>query len=170
MTMRASVVLLALAAVVSGCAGYRLGPTSGAEAGARSVSIRPFVNATLEPRLIEAVSTSLRRSFAQEGTYRLETSGDGDLIVTGVITDFRRRELSFQPRDTLTVQDYNLELVTKVTVIERATGHTNLVRAITGRTSIRVGNDLASAERQAVPLLAEDLAKNITSAVTDGAW
>lgn len=169
--MRASIaLLLAVAVLGTGCAGYRLGPTSGAEAGARSVSVRPFVNATLEPRLIEAVGASLRRSFAQEGTYRLETSGDGDLIVTGVITGFRRRELSYQPRDTFTVQDYNLELVTSVTVIERATGHTNLSRSVTGRTSIRVGNDQAAAERQAVPLLAEDLAKNIVSAVADGAW
>jgi len=41
--------VLALAA--GGCAGYRLGPTNGQAAGARSVQIDPFVNKTVQPRL-----------------------------------------------------------------------------------------------------------------------
>jgi hypothetical protein len=169
--MRATVALFAVSvAALAGCAGYRLGPTNGVEAGARSVSVRPFVNATMEPRLIEAVSTSLRRSLQQDGTYRLETSGDGDVIVSGTLTRFVRRELGFQPSDTLTVRDYSLELFADVSAIDRSTGKTNFTRTIFGRTSIRVGNDLASAERQAVPLLAADLARNIAAAVTDGTW
>jgi hypothetical protein len=169
--MRAPVALLAACTLaLAGCAGYRLGPTNGVEAGARSVSVRPFVNATMEPRLIEAVSSSLRRSLQQDGTYRLETSGDGDVVVTGTITKFVRRELGLQPSDTLTVRDYSLELYADVTAIDRFSGRTNFTRTVFGRTSIRVGNDLASAERQAVPLLAADLARNIAAAVTDGTW
>jgi hypothetical protein len=169
--MRAAALLFAVSALaLVGCAGYRLGPSNGVEAGARSVSVRPFVNATLEPRLIEAVSISLRRSLQQDGTYRLETSGDGDVIVTGTITKLVRRELGFQPNDTLTVRDYSLELFADVAAINRSSGKTNFTRTIFGRTSIRVGADLASAERQAVPLLAADLAHNIAAAVTDGTW
>jgi len=33
-----------------------------------------------------------------------------------------------------------------------------------------VGSDLADAERQALPLLAQDMARNITELLTEGAW
>ena len=38
------------------------------------------------------------------------------------------------------------------------------------RTIIRAGSDLASAERQGVPLIAEDLARNAASLIVDGNW
>ncbi|MBI3192503.1 MAG: hypothetical protein HYZ36_07550, partial [Pedosphaera parvula] len=39
-----------------------------------------------------------------------------------------------------------------------------------GQATIRVGNDLASAERQAVPLVAEELAKQATTLLVEGRW
>jgi hypothetical protein len=33
-----------------------------------------------------------------------------------------------------------------------------------------VGTDLADAERQSLPLLAEDLARNVTVLLTEGTW
>ena len=41
---------------------------------------------------------------------------------------------------------------------------------IGAHTLVRVGSDLTSAERQALPVLAEDLARNITSILVDGSW
>ena len=155
---------------LAGCAGYRLGPTSGVAAGSKSIQVNFFRNATLEPRLVEAVASSLRKSLQQEGTYRLNTRGDGEIVVNGVITEFLRSELSYQPTDVITVQDYTLHLKTKVTATERSTGRVVLDREITGRTTIRVGNDLPSSERQAVPLLADDLARNVTDLLVDGTW
>ena len=155
---------------LAGCAGYRLGPTNGVAAGSKTIQVNFFRNATLEPRLVEAVAASLRKTLQQEGTYRLDTHGDGEIVVNGVITEFRRSELSLQPTDVITVRDYTLYLKTKVTATERSTGRVVLDREITGRTTIRVGNDLASSERQAVPLLADDLARNVTDLLVDGTW
>lgn len=154
----------------AGCAGYRLGPTSGVAAGSRTIQVNFFRNATLEPRLVEAVASSLRKNLQQEGTYRLNTHGDGEIVVNGVIIEFRRSELSLQPTDVITVRDYTLYLKAKVTAVERSTGKVVLDREISGRTTIRVGNDLASSERQAVPLLADDLARNVTDLLVDGTW
>ena len=39
-----------------------------------------------------------------------------------------------------------------------------------GRTTLRVGSDLTSSERQAIPLAAEDLARHVTSLLVDGEW
>ena len=165
-----SLALVAASAVLSGCAGYRLGPTNGMEARSKSIQVNPFQNQTLEPRLTDHTTHSLRKRLQQDGTYELNTKDSGDVIVNGVITGFRRSELAFQPSDVRTVRDYHLYMTAQVRAVDRATGKVLLNRPVTGRTTIRVGSDLASAERQAIPLLAEDLARNTTSLLVDGTW
>ena len=161
---------LLLMLVLCGCAGYKLGPTNGKPAGTQSVQINPFQNKTLEPRLSDYVSSAMRKRLQQDGTYTLDTHGDSDLIINGVIVRFHRSELSFDPNDTRTVRDYYLYMTAEVTAIERNSGKVILSRPVTGRTSIRVGSDMASAERQAIPLMAEDLARNAVAALADGTW
>lgn len=156
--------------LLAGCAGYRLGPVNGDPAGSRSIEIRPFVNRTIEPRISEYVSLSMRKEVQRDGTYFLETQGPGDIIVSGEIIRFDRNELSFQPTDTVTPQDYRLTLTAKIVAIDRITGKTNLNRTVTGHTSIRIGHDLSSVERQAIPLLTDDLARNAISAIANGTW
>lgn len=153
-----------------GCAGYKLGPTNGMQAGEKSVQVNLFQNDTFEPRLTEAVATSLRRTLQRDGTFRLATDDAGDWVVTGMISSYDRDAVSFQPADVLTVRDYNIYLTARVLVKERATGRTVLETIAYGRTIVRAGSDLSSAERQAVPLLADDMARNITSQLVDGSW
>jgi hypothetical protein len=157
-------------ALITGCAGYRLGPTNGAVAGEKSIQINPFQNRTVEPRLSEGVTSALRKRLQQDGTYRLETHGDADIVVNGIIIKFDRSELSFQPRDILTPRDYTVAITAQIVAIERRTGKTNLNRLVYGQSTVRVGADLASAERQAVPLMAADLAKNAAAMLVDGTW
>jgi hypothetical protein len=159
-----------LALVLSGCAGYQLGPTNGQPAGARSIQIEPIVNKTFIPRLGDYVNNSLRKQLQQDGTYRLETHDDGDIIVSGVITDYQRKELSFQPQDVITVLDYEITVTAQITARERATGKILFDRPVKGRTEIRAGTDLTDTERQAAPLLANDLAKKTTALLVDGTW
>ena len=40
----------------------------------------------------------------------------------------------------------------------------------TGATTVRVGSDLSSGERQAVPLIADELARRATALIVDGDW
>src|SRR5947209_2738877 len=112
---------LSVALFFSGCA-YRLGPVGGQAAGARSVQVRPFANNALEPRLSEAVVNSVRKSIQRDGTFRLNSSNDSDIIVSGTILKFDRAELSFQPGDIITPRDYRVAIIAKVTALERATG------------------------------------------------
>jgi hypothetical protein len=156
--------------LLAGCAGYRLGPSNGEVAGAKSIQINPFVNQTLEPRLSEPITSEIRKRVQQDGTYKLATQNDGDLIVTGEITSYDRGGISFQPNDVITVRDYNLTITAHLIAVDRFSGKTNVNQNVRGRTVIRVGNDLASAERQAIPLLAADLARNAVSALADGTW
>jgi Lipopolysaccharide-assembly len=162
--------LVMLAAFVAGCAGYKLGPTNGIPAGSRSVEIRSFVNKTREPRITEYLASSMRKQLQQDGSFRLETSGRGDILVTGEISKFNRTGLSYLTNDVLTPQEYTLTLVAHVVAVEVNSGKTNLNKLVSGRTYIRLGNDQSSAERQAIPLLADDLARNAVSLLVDGDW
>lgn len=155
---------------VSGCAGYRLGPTNGLQAGDKSIEIVPFPNRTLQPRLSDAVNSEVRKQVQRNGTYKLATRGDGDIVLTGVILKYDRAELTFVPSDILTVQDYRLGLTVQVTARERASGKVILDQPVTGVTLMRVTSDMASAERQALPLLAADLARNVADLLADGKW
>lgn len=159
-----------LLAGLSGCAGYSLGPTNGVAARSKSIQVNHFENDTLEPRLIQPVNAALRKSLQQEGTYRLATHNDGDIVVNGVIVRYDRNALSFQPTDILTVRDYRVNLIAHVKAVERSTGRVLLDREVKGRTTLRAGPDIASADRQAISLLADDLARNITSLLVDGTW
>jgi hypothetical protein len=165
--MRSALFVLLLCA---GCAGYKLGPTNGLEAGSRTIQINPPVNKTFEPRLAVELNQQLRKQLQRDGTYRLETRGDGDVTVTTTILRYEKIGESFQPRDTLTVRDYRVRLFAHVTAYDRVSGKNILDREFRGQTTVRPGGDQSSAERQAMPLLTEDLARNIASALVDGEW
>ncbi len=162
--------LLGAGLLSGGCAGYKLGPTTGFPAGAKSVRVNFFENKTLEPRLVVAVNRAMKKQLQQDGSFALKTSGSADFVLNGEITDFRRNGISYVPGDTLTVQDYSLSLTAKVTVTERATGGVVLEKSLTGSTVVRVGNDFTAGQRQAVPLIASELARSVTDMLTIGEW
>jgi outer membrane lipopolysaccharide assembly protein LptE/RlpB len=162
---------LTLALLITGCAGYRLGPTGGQIAGERSILIPPVKNTTLEPRLTQPVTQALRRQIQQDGTLRLATdSSPTDLTLTATIENYQRRPTAFLRGDVITVQEYELIITVHVVVTERGNEKPVLDRRITGRTSLIVDMDQFSAERQAAPLLAEDFARRAVIYVTEGPW
>jgi predicted alpha-1,6-mannanase (GH76 family) len=158
------------AVLLAGCAGYNLGPVNGAVAGEKSIEVQPFNSIALQPRLGEAVTQALRERLQTDGTYRLAARGGGDIVVTGVITRYYRDSLSFLPGDVQTAENYHVTITAHVTALEPATGKVLLDKNVNGSTLVQVGTDLASAERQSTPLLAEDLSRNITELITEGAW
>ena len=162
-------VLVLTLAATAGC-GYRLGPTTGLGRLDKSVQVVAFSNQTLEPRLTDAVTSQLRKQIQHDGTFRLATQDDGDIVVSGTITRYQRGELSFNPGDTLTVRDFRLIMTARVTARERSSGKLLLDKPVSGYTIMRFTSDLPSAERQALPLLAGDLARNVTSILADGTW
>jgi hypothetical protein len=159
-----------LALALAGCAGYKLGPTNGIPAGSRSITIEPFANRTHEPRVTEYVAISMRKLLQQDGTYRLQTSGRPDILVSGEISRFQRVGLAFQTNDVLTPSEYSLSLVARVVAVDTHSGKTNFDREVSGLTYILIGNDQSSAERQAMPLLADSLARKAVALLVDGTW
>ena len=149
--MRSTWLALAAALVWSGCAGYKLGPTNGLEAGSRTIQIATPVNQTYEPRVAQEVDHQLRKQVQRDGTFRLETRGEGDVIVTTTITKYHRIGETFQRRDTLTARDYRIQLFATVTAYDRVTGKNLVNREFVGRTTVRLGCHLPERRGDAAP-------------------
>ena len=166
------VVTLILIYFVSGCSntGYVAGPTNGIPAGSKTIRVHFFNNETLEPRLVPAVNRALKHNLQKDGTYKLETRGNADLVVNGSLTQFLRNGISYSPDDLLNVQDYLMKLTARIKVTDGVTGEVIFEGDVSGSSSVRVGKDLTSAQRQAVPLIAEHLARQATSFIVDGKW
>ena len=159
-----------LVGVASGCGGYRLGPTNGLSARSQSVFVQPFTNETLQPRFEDDFTHAVRIGVQREGTYRLGTQRDADILIQGAITHYTREGLSFNPDDLVQVEDYNLIVTARVSAYERASGRKIFERTFNGSTQVRAESDLTSAERQALPLVAEDMGYRIVDQLADGDW
>ncbi len=162
--------LLLVASLATGCIGYRVGAVNPAIPADYSIQVGLFQNGTAQPGLSESVNASIRRELHRDGTFELATSNDADVLLTGNITAYRRSAVSFQPMDILTVRDFVVELSTRVKATEKTSGEVLVDRLVTSRTTVRLGDDLASAERQALPLLANDLAKRTVATLAEGSW
>ena len=165
-----SAFFLAAAVMVSGCASYRLGPVNPAIPTGQAIEVGLFQNTTPQPGLTESLNASIRRELQRDGTFELATGGDGDVLIAGNITAYRRSAVSFQPRDILSVRDFEVELVTRILASEKATGKVLIDHELTGRTTVRLSGNLASAERQALPLLTNDLARKTVALLAEGEW
>ena len=155
---------------LTGCAGYHAGTTNGLPAGSRSVRVEFFENETLEPRLVVAVNRALKRNLQNDGTYTLETQGAADIVVSGQLTEFLRNGVSYTPGDSLVVQDYAMQLTARIKVSDETTGLVVYEGDVTGKSTVRVGDDLTASQRQAIPLIADHLARQATSFIVDGHW
>jgi hypothetical protein len=159
-----------VAIALAGCASYHFGPVNGAVAGEKSIELQPFNNQTFQPRLGDALTQALRERLEADATYHLATHGAGDVVVTGVIRQYIRQGLGFLNTDAATPENYRIEVVAHVTARDRLSGKLILDKDVKGHTFVHIGSDLVSSEREALPLLAEDLAQNIAETLVEGAW
>ena len=159
-----------LAAIaLAGCA-YHLGAVNGTQNGERSIEIQPFDNQTFQPRLGDVLTQSLREHIQADATFHLATHGLADVIVTGAIHQYNRQGLGFLNQDSATPENYRVNMVVHVTARDRHSGKLILDKDIKGHTFVNIGTDLTSAEREAMPLLAGDVAQTITEVLAEGAW
>jgi len=162
--------IASLLVLLTGCAGYQLGPTNGLEAGSRTIRVAYFENQTIQPRLSEDVAHAMRKQLQQDGTYRLATTREADVMVTGRLLRFERVSVSYQPGDIRTTRDEEIRLYARVVARDTRTGRNLLDREVIGRVTVRIEDNQTSAERQAMPLLAADLATKAVPLIVDGEW
>jgi outer membrane lipopolysaccharide assembly protein LptE/RlpB len=168
--------LLPLAALVlSGCAGYHLGPVKPKRmADIQSIAVPSFRNETLQTRVEVPLANALIKQFQQDGTYKIARENDADAVLHGTLDQIVRSPARSVTGNVLLTREYNLTLRCTYKVVKRSTGAILDQRTAFGQTSFFVsGSDAIAAdvtqdERQALPLAAEDLAVRIVSQLSEG--
>jgi hypothetical protein len=150
----------------AGCAGYKLGAT--APAGFTSIAVPMFRNNTLVPQMEGQITGAVIRYFQTDGGLRIERSEDADVVLTGQITRYSRSAMRFERGDSNTPREYRIHVTVKVQATDRRTGAVVLKSTnVTGQADVFVGSDQQSAEMQVLPLVAEDIAKQVVALIAE---
>lgn len=173
--MRFAFFLPLAALLLSGCAGYKIGPVQPKfMEGIRTLAVPSFKNDTLEPRVEVPLATALIKQFQQDGTYQITDERNADAIVVGTVERITRRPQRSVRGNVLATREYLLEVSCRFSLVNRVTGAAIDGRSIVGQTNFfvtgsdRLAADVNQDERQAIPLAAEDLAVRYVSALSEG--
>lgn len=156
--------------LLSGCAGYHIGPVvPKMMQGVQTLAVPTFENETLVPRLEVLAASSVIKQVQQDGTFRIAREADADAVVNGKIVSILRKSSRSVRGDVFSSREYTLTVTLYYTVERTSTGERLDKGIIAGRTSFFVsGNDVNQDERQAIPLALEDAAINLVSRLSEG--
>ncbi len=172
MMTRPLLALLAVGAVapLSGCAGYRVGDTSGRDLqGVRSVYVPVAKNTSLEPDLQMTVTNAIVRRFNSDGTLEVSQNAAADSELDITITNVQHTAVRSSTTDILITAQYQLTIQGTATYVNRRLGRKIFENyPVAGSTTFFTQSNIQEGERQALPLAAEDLANNTVKLVTEG--
>jgi hypothetical protein len=168
--------LLPLAALAfTSCAGYHVGPIKPTRmAKINTLAVPDFHNDTLVPRVEVLLATALIKQIQQDGTYKIARENDADAIVQGRLEQILQTPSRSVRGNVLLTREYTLTLKCRYEVKDRATGAILDRHTAQGQTSLFVSGtstlaaDITQDIRQALPLAAEQLAKDMVSHLSEG--
>ena len=160
---------LLLAYLFGGCAGYHVGPATPAYLRQiHSIAVPTFGNTTLVPRIEVLVTSTVIKQFQQDGTFRIVNQDQADAVLKGEIVGVGRSPARSVRGNVLSTTEFNLNLTVKYSLVGRDGKVLGNPGAVGGTTSFFVGSDVATDERQAMPLAAEELARHLVSQLSEG--
>ena len=166
--MKKAFALLSLVFLLEGCAGYHLGPaTPGYLKNVHAIAVPTFANSTITPRIEVLVTNTVIKQFQQDGTFRIVNADSADATLKGEIVGVNRSPARSVRGNVLSTTEFNLTLIVKYSLLgrdQKALGS----GGVSGSTSFFVGTDVATDERQALPLATEELARHLVSQLSEG--
>ena len=158
-----------LALLLSGCAGYHIGPATPAYLREiHSIAVPTFRNATLRPRIEVLITGTVIKQFQQDGTFRMANEENADATLKGDIIAVGRSPARSVRGNVLATTEFNLSLRVRYTLVGRDGKTIAGPSEAAGLTSFFVGSDVSTDERQALPLAAEQLAVQLVSQLSEG--
>ncbi|HWA10903.1 MAG TPA: LPS assembly lipoprotein LptE [Opitutaceae bacterium] len=159
--------LLAGSLGLAGCSHYHLG--GGGTLAFHTLYVAPVGNKTLLPQAVPLVSTTLREAFLRDGRVTVVGSpGEADATLTLTLTGYDREVATVRPGDTGLARTFTLTLGATATLHDNRSGRDLFTarHVDAGRDAYTDSGQLQS-EYQALPLLAEALAKKVAHAALD---
>jgi hypothetical protein len=173
--MRYALIPPALAVLLSGCAGYHIGPVKPARFdGVKTLAVNTFRNDTLQPRVEVLLANAIIKQIQQDGTYKVADEGNADALLEGTLEEIRRRPSRYVRGNVLQTREYTLQIRVRYKITQRGTGKLLDERTVAGNTSFFVSGsgsiaaDVNQDELQAFPLAAEELAARLVSQISEG--
>jgi hypothetical protein len=158
-----------LGVLLSGCAGYHLGPATPAYLSQiHSIAVPTFRNATLLPRIEVLVTGTVIKQFQQDGTFRIANEDKADATLKGEIIVVGRSPARSVRGNVLATTEFNLSVRVRYTLVGRDGKTLAGPSEAAGLTSFFVGEDVSTDERQALPLAVEELAGHLVSQLSEG--
>lgn len=159
---------LVLAFLVGGCAGYQLGPATPAHLRhVKTIAVPTFANTTLTPRIEALVTGTIIKQMQQDGTFRIVSEDQADAVLKGEIVGVNRSPARSVRGNVLATTEFNLSVAVRYSLVGRD-GKPLSSAGASGSTSFFRSSDVGTDERQALPLAAEELAKQLVSQLSEG--
>jgi hypothetical protein len=159
--------LLSSVVLFGGCAGYQLG--TGSQQKFSTLFIAPVTTEALIPQARELVTTQLRESFIRDGRIRLVNSAaEAEAVLQVSLSGYDRTVAVSRQDDTGLARRFDVALRAHATLTNERTKEAFFVRRpVTAKRGVFTDSGLVPSEYQALPLLAEQLASEVTHAVLD---
>lgn len=161
--------ILAAAALtfLAGCTNYRLGTTLPQHL--RSIHVETFKNATKEPQIETTITSETLREFQRDGQLKLKDPDTADILLKGVITEYRLDPVRSNSNNPKTTLEYKAVVRVNISAVERATGKKVTTQTVTGSKVFDVNGDLMTARRRILPEVSRELGRKVVDAVIS-AW
>jgi hypothetical protein len=158
--------VIVLCLVAGGCAGYRIGPML--QADYKSIAVPMFANKTLTPQLEAQITNGILKRLQADGSLRIDSVANADVVLTGEILRYNRHPLRSLRNESGTPREYRISIDARVEARSRATGKTVVpAMVLTGYADTFIGSDLQAAEQQLLPLIADDLARQVVTLLVE---
>jgi hypothetical protein len=165
-----SLAVFSLAALLTGCAGYRMGSIGGKNIqGITSVYVPVAKNTVFETGIDVPVTTQIIKAFDQDGTLTTTQNEVADSELDVTVTKVERTMLQYERQDVQAGNQFEVALIAQVTYLNRKTWQKVFDRVLVhGKNTYFVQRDQVESERQALAMAEQDLAKNVVSLVVEG--
>ena len=154
---------------LTGCLGYHVGPAKPYYLrDVHTIAVPTFTNNTLLPRIEVLVTDTVIKQFQQDGTFQITGGDQADVTLKGEIIRVTRSPARSVRGNVLATSEFNLAMRVRY----RLLGHDGKPLAppgeAVGTTSFFVGTDVTTDERQALPLVTEELANHLVTQLSEG--
>ena len=161
--------LLVATLLLSGCAGYHVGPVKPTYLKkVNTIAVPTFRNETLVPRLEVMTANCVIRQFQDDGTYQIGTTDNADAILEGTVRSIDRNAARSLVGNVLQTTEFELTMTIDFVLKDRVTGKELARRSASGSTTFFVGGDVQQDEQQALPLAAQKAAVEIVNYLSEG--
>jgi hypothetical protein len=153
--------------ILSGC--YTLGPiTPTYMKGVHSLAVPIFDNKSFEPQVQAVVTDTFIKELQTDGTYPITGEDEADAVVHGIITDVIRTQTKSVVGDVYASAEFEITLKIHIEVYRGGTGQVLVNKDFVGQSYFFVGSDLPTQEHEAIPIAAQDCAKQVSAFLTEG--